>query len=77
MAKITVRDVPDEVLARLRERARDRGRSMEQEIREILAESAADWSEAMDGVRELRKGMKQFVSVEEIVRWQRQSRSGE
>ena len=77
MPKITVRDVPDEVLERLRSRARKNGRSMEQEIRDVLAESTVDWAEVIDEIHEFRKGLKKFVNLEEILRCQRQSRAGE
>lgn len=41
MSALHVRDVPDETIAALRERAAAHGRSMQQEIREIL-QAAAD-----------------------------------
>jgi antitoxin FitA len=49
MASITIRNLDDEVKARLRQRAASNGRSMEAEAREILAESLG----AMGGVEEL------------------------
>jgi plasmid stability protein len=41
MTAIHVRDVPEPVVAALRERAARRGRSMQQEIRQILQAAAA------------------------------------
>ncbi|MHB2023146.1 MAG: FitA-like ribbon-helix-helix domain-containing protein [Mycobacteriales bacterium] len=41
MAAIHVRNVPEPVLTALRERARRHGHSMQQEIRQILAQAAA------------------------------------
>ncbi len=38
MAAITVRNLPDETVAKLRVRAAQRGRSMEAEVRELLVE---------------------------------------
>ena len=42
MASLTVRDLDDEVKRKLRLRAADHGRSMEAEVRSILAEAVAD-----------------------------------
>lgn len=40
MAQVLVRNLDDEVVARLRERARRTGRSLEQQLREILTAAA-------------------------------------
>jgi len=40
MAQLVVRNLEDEVKARLRERAARHGRSMEEEVREILRDAA-------------------------------------
>ncbi len=40
MTKLTVRNLEDEVVARLKARAESRGRSLEGEIREILRDAA-------------------------------------
>jgi plasmid stability protein len=40
MAQVIVRNLPDEVVARLKARAAGRRRSLEQELREILSEAA-------------------------------------
>ena len=42
MASLTVRDLDDEVKRKLRLRAADHGRSMEAEVRHILADAVAD-----------------------------------
>lgn len=42
MSAIHVRDVPASTVAALRERARRRGHSMQQEVREILEAAAAE-----------------------------------
>jgi plasmid stability protein len=42
VAAIHVRNVPESVMAALRERAARHGRSMQQEIRQILEAAAAD-----------------------------------
>ncbi|HEY5878395.1 MAG TPA: Arc family DNA-binding protein [Nakamurella sp.] len=42
MPALHVRDVPESVVAAIRERATRHGRSMQQEIRQILANAAAE-----------------------------------
>lgn len=42
MPAVHVRDVPEPVLAALRERAERHGRSMQEEIRQILASAAGE-----------------------------------
>lgn len=42
MARLTVRELDEDVMARLRVRAARHGRSMEAEVRLILAEAVAD-----------------------------------
>jgi plasmid stability protein len=42
MAQLIVRNLDDEVKQRLAERARRHGRSMEQEVRDILREAVSD-----------------------------------
>lgn len=47
MGSMTIRDIPDDVMRRLEERATTFGRSREAEVRTILADSVAparDWS---------------------------------
>jgi len=61
MATLTVRDLPDDVRDRLRVRAAEKGRSMEAEVRRVLAESVgiisptgsrADWDAAVRDAQE-------------------------
>jgi antitoxin FitA len=40
MAQVTVRNLEDDVIARLTQRAKGRGRSLEQEVREIINAAA-------------------------------------
>ncbi|MEM9766192.1 MAG: plasmid stabilization protein [Pseudomonadota bacterium] len=44
MASITIRNLEDELKRRLRVRAAEHGRSMEEEVREILREAVAEAS---------------------------------
>jgi plasmid stability protein len=53
MVAIHVRDVPDTVVAALRERADRHGHSMQQELRDILT-AAANEPPEMDAVRPVR-----------------------
>jgi antitoxin FitA len=50
MGQLTVDDIDDEVIARLRRRAERRGRSLEQELREILAAASEPSREEMVAV---------------------------
>ena len=61
MATLTIRDLPDEVRDRLRIRAAEKGRSMEAEVRDVLAASVApavderrlsDWEAAVSAAQE-------------------------
>jgi plasmid stability protein len=54
MATVTIRNLPEEVRRRLRRRAARAGRSMEAEMRLILAEAsvAEDRQASADGLRE-------------------------
>ncbi len=46
MAQIVVRDIEDDVKARLKQRATQHGRSMEEEVRQILREAVAKHGQA-------------------------------
>lgn len=59
MATLTIRDLPDEVRDKLRIRAAEHGRSMEAEVREVLAgsvtasnEAISDWDAAVSAAQE-------------------------
>lgn len=75
MATLTIRNLPDDLHALLKERARRNRRSLNQEvIRELSAASVrigADasrqrWEQANALVDEMRTKMKQFMTAEEI-----------
>jgi antitoxin FitA len=44
MAQVLVRELEDEVVERLKQRARRSGRSLEAELRLILQQAAVEWS---------------------------------
>ncbi len=72
MASIVIRNIPDDVLKRFRERARADGKSAEQLAREAIAEKAKpDRAEAwrqIDDLRSKTRRMEDFDIVEEITR---------
>lgn len=51
MATITIRNVPDTLVSRIKKRARQHGRSMESEIRELLRAEYASRSEALARIK--------------------------
>lgn len=53
MKDLLIRDVPDDVVARLKERARRHGRSLQQELLQIVTDSA--YSSLEDYVAEVRE----------------------
>jgi len=57
MTTMTIRNLPDAVQRRLRVRAAKHGRSMEAEVRQIIADAVADdqpadWSTALESLRD-------------------------
>lgn len=79
MAQLTIRQLDAAIVAGLRRRAAARGRSMEQEAREILA--AATLVDAEDVVDRLRArlrsyGERRFGDSGELVRAMRDERGG-
>lgn len=83
MASITVRNLPDEVRKRLRQRAARAGRSMEAEIREILKDASLteDRAASSQGLREwverLYSGKKPTGVVDELIAERRRQAASE
>jgi plasmid stability protein len=77
MATITVRNLSEHVVEKLKARARLNGRSMEQEVREILESCTLDRSAVIEKVRASWKRQKRRPSVEEVNRWIREMRDRE
>jgi len=73
MAVLTIRNLPDEVRDRLRLRAAQAGRSMEAEVREILARASlepqetTDPDELQDWIDRLYAGQKPGNVVDELI----------
>ena len=74
MATLTIRNVPDEVVARLKKVAANKGHSMEQELRELLKTRYPSRAEVLDRVEENWKNLPP-VSAEEIDQWIAEARN--
>jgi plasmid stability protein len=78
MATLTIRNVPDELHARLKERARRNRRSLNQEVIAELSDDGADseserlqqskerMAKVIADIEEWRKGVTRFATAEEI-----------
>ncbi|WP_263078321.1 stabilization protein [Endozoicomonas sp. Mp262] len=51
MATLTIRNLPDELVERLKLKASAAGRSMEQEVRELLEASYPEKQDTLDRIR--------------------------
>ena len=77
MATITVRNIPEEVIAMIKNRARRNKRSMEQEVRTILSEVVLDRERAMKRIESLWQQQKRPISKEEVDAWLRRADQNE
>ena len=68
MATLTIRNVPEEVVARLKKVAANKGHSMEQELRDLLKTKYPARAEVLDRVRESWKTLPE-VSTEKVDKW--------
>jgi plasmid stability protein len=69
MAQVIVRNLDDDVLARHRERAKLRGVSLEQELRDVLADSAKLRPEEKLAVMNTIRGLTPQSKVERVPGW--------
>ena len=74
MATLTIRNVPDEVVARLKKVAANKGHSMEQELRELLKTRYPTRAEVLDRVEQRWETLPP-VSAEEIDQWIAEARN--
>jgi len=74
MAVITVRNLPDEVVRELKNRASRNNRSMEQEARIILTEAVIDKQRAKERIESLRKRFRRRPAAGEVKEWVREAR---
>jgi plasmid stability protein len=77
MATITVRNIPDEVIEMIKNRARRNRRSMEQEVRSILSGVVHDREQAMRRIESLWNEQKRYIPREEIDGWLKRARNRE
>lgn len=76
MATLTIRNLPPEIVERLKERARRNGRSMEQEARDILGERLAARSELLAEMRTRWAEIADPPSAAEVNTWIDAGRQG-
>ena len=77
MGTITVRNIPDEVIEMIKNRARRNRRSMEQEVRSTLSGVVHDRERSMKRIQSLWKKQKRPIPREEIDEWLRRARNRE
>lgn len=69
MATITVRNLPQHLVERLKQMARLNGRSMEQEVREILESCVRDRASVLEQIEESWKEQTRPTTADEVNRW--------
>lgn len=74
MATLTIRNVPDDLVKRIKSVARSKGRSMEQELRELIKARYASRLQILARTRERWEKLPP-VSSDEIGRWKEEGRS--
>ena len=77
MATITVRNLSEDVVEKLKERARLNGRSMEQEVRQILESCTLDRTAVLEKIKASWKRQTRPTTAEEVNRWIREMRDRE
>jgi len=77
MPTLTIRNVPPEVIDRLKDRASRQGRSMEQEVREILSYYLVSRDELIDNIQAQWHQMPNPPSAEEVTDWIKAGRRGD
>jgi plasmid stability protein len=68
VATLTIRNVPDDVVERIKNAAAQKGHSMEQEVRELLEARFQAKNEALRRIRERWKDLPQ-TTPEEVEHW--------
>lgn len=74
MATVTIRNLPEDLVERIKEQARRHRRSMEQELRELLEQRYATRRDAAERIRE-RWSDDGRPSAGEVDAWLREARS--
>jgi plasmid stability protein len=75
MATLTIRNVPAKVVRALKARAERNRRSMEQELRELIAAQVADRASAIAQIERAWASQKRNPKAAEIDAWIREGRS--
>lgn len=73
MGAITIRNLPDDLVDRLKEAAEAQNRSMEQEVRELLEQRYAPKGEVLSRVRDRWEELPE-TAPEEVDRWRKDGR---
>lgn len=75
MAQVLVRELSDKVVARLKKRAKEHGRSLQSEVKIILEEAVPDYEQAwkrIDALREkLKRSGRTFSDSSNLIREER------
>lgn len=71
MATLTIRNVPEEVVARIKIRAQQQGQSMEEEVRGLLRRCYQDRAALSQEVRASLGRQKRPITPAEIQAWKR------
>ena len=81
MGQVVIRNIDNGVLERLKDRAAEQHKSLEQSLRELLAEAAkpsrAELLAEVERIRAMtppRQPGKRYPTAEQLVRWSRDSR---
>jgi plasmid stability protein len=74
MPTLTVRNVPESTVEALRTLARANGRSMEEELRQILAAKAADRLSVLHEIEESYGAQQRRPAADEVDAWIREGR---
>jgi plasmid stability protein len=74
MTTLTVRNVPEARIRALKERARRHGRSMEEELRQIIDESTRSLDEVCQAIEATWAQQARPTDATEVDRWLRESR---
>ena len=74
MATVTIRNLPDGVVQRIKQRASAKGHSMEQEIKELLENRYAEKAAVLEEIRQSWKTLPETTSGE-IDAWRAEGRN--
>jgi antitoxin FitA len=69
MPTLTIRSVPEHVVRSLKTRAARHGRSMEQEVREMLEDQLAERASVLDQIRAMWPKQRRRPSAAEVDQW--------